>query len=279
MRRRTRVVLGALSVLLLAGIPIAVGVALRRLSFDHEYRPEYSVLPEIRVDGDSVWIRHVRAFRWAPDGSAVPGWTDRAYDVDDLRRVWFAISPFAGPWQGPAHTFLSFEFEGDRFLAVSVEARKEAGEDFSPLKGLMHRFELMYVIGDEPDLVGLRAVAFYDPVYLYPGRATPDQIRRLFLAVLRRASEVGRRPEFYNTIANNCTTNLARAINEVTPGRVPWSWRLDLPGYSDKLALKLGLLDTDLPLDSARRRYRVDDRVRVLAAADSAAFSVRIRGG
>ncbi len=252
-------------------------VAVRRPSYAHSYRPEQALLPSIAIDGSRVHIDHVRTFRYGPDSSVEPGYAERVYDLDRIRRVWFGVSPFAGLWRGPAHTFVSFEFADSVFIGISVEARKETGEDYSPFAGALRNYELMYVIADEPDLVGLRAVTWRDPVYLYPGRASPEQVRRLFLAMLRRAQELEHRPEFYNSVTDNCTTNIARAINEVTPGRVGWNYALALPGYSDRLALRLGLLDTDLPLDSARAHFRVDERARAVTPADSAAFSTLIR--
>ena len=46
------------------------------------------------------------------------------------------VVPFTGS-STMAHTFLSFEFAGPRFVAISVEARKERGERYGPVKGLL----------------------------------------------------------------------------------------------------------------------------------------------
>jgi hypothetical protein len=48
-----------------------------------------------------------------------------------------------------------------------------------------------------------------------------------------------------------------------------------LPAYSDELAYDLGLIETALPLDEARRRFRINDRA--ARYADDPAFSRRIR--
>ena len=58
--------------------------------------------------------------------------------------------------RGPAHAFVSFGFDDGGYVAISVEARREAGETYSPARGLMKQFEIMYVVGDERDLIGLR---------------------------------------------------------------------------------------------------------------------------
>jgi hypothetical protein len=55
-----------------------------------------------------------------------------------------------------AHTFLSFEFDNALPLCISIETRPEIGEGFSPVASLFKQFELIYVVGDERDLVRLR---------------------------------------------------------------------------------------------------------------------------
>ena len=52
------------------------------------------------------------------------------------------------------------------------------------------------------------------------------------------------------------------AYKIIAPERIPYNWRILLPGYSDAFAHQRKLLDTDLPLDSARAEYFVSGRVR-----------------
>jgi hypothetical protein len=80
----------------------------------------------------------------------------------------------------------------------------------------------------------------------------------------------------YNTLGNTCTTNLVRHVNDITPGRIPPSPAILFPGYSDRLAFDLGLIDTDLPLEQLRERYRINDLA--IEHADAPDFSRRIRG-
>ena len=159
---------------------------------------------------------------------------------------------------------------------MSVEARREADERYSLLGGLLQGFELAYVIGTEEDLIGLRALRG-DRIYLYPTVASPDQARALFVDMLERARATQDHPEFYNTLWNNCTTNLRDHVNRVTGADLPWGWGVLLPGYSDRLALDHGVLDTDLDLAAARRRYRADERASAALADAGEDFSRRIR--
>lgn len=246
-----------------------------RPSHDREWGPEQARVPTADILGDSVHIRGVRDFRWDDAGNGTAAWDERSYRLSEVRTVWFVLTPFSRDWRGPAHAFLSFGFADSQYVAVSVEARREDGEDYSLWKGLLKRFELLYVIGDERDLIGLRT-ARGDDVYLYPIRATPEQARALFVEVLARANGLAHRPEFYGTLRNNCTTNILRHVNRVATRPIRYGPRIFLPGYSDAVAHELGLIDTTLPLDEARRRFRITDRVKSIDtyAED---FSARLR--
>jgi hypothetical protein len=254
---RRRLLLGALGALLLLPLaPFAIAAA-RTPSHDRAWAPDQAVLPWAEVRGRELVVHGVRnaVYRTVDDFDV--RWEDRRYDLDALETVWFVVEPF-GDWKGPAHTFLSFGFAGGEYLALSVEIRKEVGESFSPWRGLIGDYELMYVAGDERDLIHLRASHRRDEVYLYPIRARREQVEAMLLGMLERANELRRRPELYNTVTNNCTSNLARHVNAIVPGRVPLGYEMVLPGFSDQLAHRLGLIDTDLPFAQARERFRVD---------------------
>jgi hypothetical protein len=134
----------------------------------------------------------------------------------------------------------------------------------------------MYVIGDERDLIPLRTDVRKVDVFLYPGRATPDQVQDLLVDMLERTNKLQRVPEYYDTINNNCTTNLVNHINKLRPGRIPKDVRVLLPGHSDKLAYDLGLLDVSEPFEIARNNARITSRAQIFR--DSPDFSARIRG-
>ena len=101
-----------------------------------------------------------------------------------------------------------------------------------------------------------------DEVFVYPIRASAEQVRSLFVEMLERADGLRRAPEFYNTLTNNCTTAILRHVNRIAPEPIPYGLRILLPGYSDALAHERGLVATELSLDAARARYRVDERAR-----------------
>lgn len=276
LRARLKTMLWALlGVLLIVVVAGAAAWSRRVPSHQRAWVGEQALLPSVTLDGGRVHVRNVRDFAYRSGTEFTAAYRDRTYDLEKLQRVWFGLSPFSRDWRGPAHAFLSFQFSDGQYVGVSVEARRQAGEAYSIWKGALRQYELIYVIGEERDLVGVRVLKD-DPVYLYPMRATPEQARALFVRMMRRAQQVEQRPEFYNTFSNNCTTNILEPVNQIAEKDIPFGLEILLPGYSDKLAHQRGLIDTDLPLDQARARFEVNARARdALSAPD---FSTRIRG-
>lgn len=244
-------------------------------SASRDWIPEQAVLPEAEFTGDVVHVRNIRDWDWRGDREPVARYTDRTYSLGRVDSIWYVLTPFAQSWRGPAHSFLSFGFDDQDYVAISVEARKEVGEVYSPVGGMLRRYELMYVVGTEQDLIGLRVFRHGGDVHVYPVRATKEGIRSLFIDMLERANRLATKPEFYGTLRNNCTTNILEHVNRLAPRRIRFGPRVLLPGYSDALAHDLGLLDTDLSLEAARAEFRVNDRVR--RHIDSPAFSTAIR--
>ena len=276
-RRRRWVIAELCSALVLGALAWALFVTGRPRS-DRDWAPDHKIEARVTFEAESVRVDSVRDFRHSRGGAFEAAYRSERFDLADVRRVWFALAPFTGAWSGLAHTFVSFELAGGRFLAVSVEARRERGEAYSLWGGLTRRFEVTYVVGTESDLLGVRALRG-DILYLYPSEASPDQAREMLADMLRRAQALQAEPEFYNTVTNNSATNLREHVNRVAPEPLPFGWGILFPGYSDELALERGLLATDLSLEAARVRYRVDERAKAVLAEGAPDFSVRIRGG
>ena len=210
--------------------------------------------------GDSAFIHRMRNYTYTAEDQFTPAYDDRRYDLNKLESVWFIVTPFSTHWRGPAHTFVSFGFTDSQYVAISVEARREPGEIYGPLTGLFKQFELIYVIGDERDLIGSRAVYGGYDVYLYPIRTSRERIRALFEEMLTRSNALSTKPEFYNTLTNSCTSNVVDHVNHIAPSAVPYGIKTILPGYTDDVAYSLGLIDNSITLEQARQRYKVNDR-------------------
>ena len=252
-----------------------VGSAFVRPSNSRHWIAGQERMPAAHFTGDSITIENVRNFEYRPNGDATEHWERRTYDLNKLQTVWFVLAPFDRERRGPAHTFLSFGFADSQFVSISVEARREVGEEYSLWRGLVRRYEIIYAIGDERDFIGLRANIRNDDVYVYPVRTTPAKARALLVRILEHANKLDEKPEFYNTLTNNCTTNILENVNAVSPHRIPYGREVLLPGYADELARRLDLIDSNLSLEQARARFLVNKRARQYA--NDPLFSLRIR--
>lgn len=248
-------------------------------SHDRDWSPDLAVLPyadfgDARASDHHVILRNIRNCAYESDSDYAVNYYDKRFDLQQLRTVDFIVVPFKET-PSLAHTMLSFGFADGEHVAVSAEARLERGETYSPVLGELRQYELMYVVADERDAILRRTKHRGVDVYVYRTIATPEQSRELFLDVMQRVNELAEVPEFYDTLSNNCTTNIVRHLNRRRPGRIPYDVRVLLPGFSDGLAYELGLLDTSLPFEEARRRARVTELAN--RAADAPDFSSRIR--
>lgn len=275
-RPRLRAAAIAVAALLLA--LAAAGWASIEPARDRVWAVDHRVAPLAERDAEDpgrLTIRNVRNFVHLGPDESIPAYETRRYDLSKLESVWLVVTPFSERFRGPAHVFVSFGFADSQFVAISVEARREVGESYSVWAGLLKRYELTYVIGDERDLIGRRALFDGDDVLLYPIRTNPALGRRLFLEMVERATVLAERPEFYNTVTNSCSSNLGAHVNRIARGRIPASWRVVLPGYADEVAHELGLIADSLDVAALRARYRINDRAQ--AAYEAPDFSLRIR--
>lgn len=248
----------------------------KKPSAQGDWQTHLAVLSTAEFNGDLITIKNVRNFRYGPTESDMhPAYYDKTYDLSKLKQVWYVTEPFKGQ-EYAAHTFLSFEFEGGEFLSITIEARKTKNQSYSVFKGMLRTYPLIYIAADERDVVLLRANLRKDDVYVYPVNTTPEKSKMLLKDMLERMNEIAVKPVWYNTFSANCTSSIAYHINKITPGKVPFSYKQWLTGNADELALELGLLDTELPLEQARAKYKINAVSEQIG--DSPNYSLKIRG-
>lgn len=262
------------SVLLLA-FAYGVLIVLVRPSLNRDWTLDQTVLARAEISGNRVVITNIRNIVYRTTSEYDVHYYDKTFELDKLQSVWYMVEPFSGHGAGAAHTLVSFGFEGGDYVAISVEIRKEKGESFSPLKGLLRRYELVYVIADERDVIKLRSNYRKDDVFLYPVETSKENMQKVFVSMLTRANKLATEPEFYNTLTNTCTTNLVAHVNEIVSGRIPFSYKVLMPAYSDELARDIGLIDTTRTIEELRTKYRINEKARIFA--DDPLFSERIR--
>ena len=245
-------------------------------SNDRDWQTEVSVAPYATVQGDLVTIHGVRNFDYRTETDFTPRWEDRTYDLRKLDSADIIAVYWAG--KAIAHIMVSFGFQGKDYLAVSIETRKEKGEEYSTLAGFFRQYELVYIVADERDVIRVRTT-YRQPqedVYIYRTRAPLRNIRRIFLDYIQTMNEMHKQARFYNTLTTNCTTTILMHTR-MNPESPPISWKILLSGYVPDYLYELGRIDTTKPFAELEKFSHVNARAH--AADKDPEFSQRIREG
>jgi len=243
-------------------------------SHDRDWIPEQARLARAQTRGDHVSLSNVRSFRWRSATDRDERWVSRELDLTHVRGLDVIVSSWG--WDNLVHTIVSWDIEGQEPLAISIESRRERGEDFDPLLGFLRQFELIYVVADEADVVALRASHRREQVHLFRTSTSADAARRLLVAYLEELEAVGHGPAVYASLWRECSTAARGNVAEIGRGDT-WDWRVVLNGHVDELLYERGLLDDSLSLDALRRASDVTERAR--SADGDPGFSTLIRDG
>ncbi len=243
-------------------------------SLYRDWELQDTLLPQITFSGSSIKVQNIRNHTWTSDTEFVPGYYDDIFNLDEIEKVYYSITPFSDKvW--PAHTMLSFSFSWGKNIVISAELRKERGESFDALKWILNQFEIQYVIASEFDIIKLRTNYRKNQVYMYPIDTSKEKIQTLFRSMMIRADKLTREPEFYNTLWNNCTTTILQHANALRKDKISWGVYTLLPAHSDEIVYQAWLMDTDLSLTEARTYYRIDEVAR--SVSGEVDFSETIR--
>ncbi|EKO41124.1 MAG: hypothetical protein B193_0174 [Solidesulfovibrio magneticus str. Maddingley MBC34] len=243
-------------------------------SGDRNWQQDVAVLPYAEISGDTVTVRNIRDFVYRSETEYQPRYYDKTFDLNKLD----SVDLIAVYWMGDAiaHVMMSFGFAGQDYLCLSIETRKEQGEEYSSLKGFFKQYEQIYVAADERDVIRLRT-DYRNPredVYLYRTRMPPENARKLFLEYMKTINSLRDKPEFYNTLTTNCTTNVVRHFRAFG-GRLRYNWKILLSGYMPLYAYEIGGLDDSLPFEELKARSYINPKAQ--AVGDAPDFSARIR--
>lgn len=237
-------------------------VAAFRPSHDRDWELGHEALPHIVYSATSseFTIENFRDFTWTGGFEAEPNYISKTLDLDKISTVDVFISHF-DDFEGLAHIFLSFGFTDGEQVAVSLETRRESDEKFSPLLGLLRQFEIIYVVGSEPDIVGVRTNHRDERVYLYHTKAKPEQAKALFLELATKINGIYDQPRMYNTLTHNCTNELTRPVEKISDVNFPITWKSILPGYFDEVLYDLEIIDTTLPFAETKSKHFLNNEL------------------
>jgi len=101
-------------------------------------------------------------------------------------------------------------------------------------------------------------------LYKIPLKISEEFIERLFLVMVKESELLRETPRFYNTVATNCFTEIMRMMfkvdKKVLPGLALGHF---FRGMSDKMLLRMGLIDSNLDdIKSTRRSFRIDPLIK-----------------
>jgi len=243
-------------------------------SNEGDWQPDVARTASASIEGNIVTLRNVRNFDWRSETDYTPRWETRRYDLSQLRGADMFLS-YWGP-RNIAHTIMSWEFADGQHLAVSIETRKKVGQSYSAVLGFFRQYEIYYVVADERDLVGVRAMYRGENLYLYRLKYPVAQARAVLLDYLKEINRLDRQPEWYNALVHNCTTTIRQHAQNVSAGR-PLDWRILANGHIDELGYERGQIDTALPFAELRRRSDITAKAK--AAYPGGIFSRAIRAG
>lgn len=248
---------------------------------DRAWDDEFSRVTTAYAEGDSIVLTNVRDWTYSgPFAVAEKQWIDTlAVNPDDITRTWFLLDQFS-THEGVGHTFLSFERKDGGAVSFSIEARREEGETYSVLGGVLNAYELQYLWGTERDFVPLRTVYLEHSVRMYPLTLSKEESQALFRALTEETNQLAQKPRFYHTLLANCTNMLAKIVNEHYPGRLPYDIAWNLTGYADRYLMEQGLIERTGSNEETRHAadltpHRED--IQAAASMSPEAFSAFVR--
>ena len=243
-------------------------------SNDRDWQPDVARAPTVSMNGDLITVHNVRNFHYRSETDFDEHYEDRTYDRSKLAAVDLIMS-YWGP-RHICHSFVTFVFDDGQHLCISIETRKEKGEAYSAVRGLFRQFELIYIFGDERDLIGLRTNCRGEDVYVYRLRIGDRRLHEIFDDYLRVANQLASDPDWYNAITDSCSIGIVYR-SWASQGHKPFRLKYLLNGHWDEYLYLDGSIFNELPFDQVRSMSRVNEHAKATTANQD--FSTVIRAG
>jgi hypothetical protein len=243
-------------------------------SNDRNWQRDVTATPYATIQGDEVTVHNIRNLNYRTETDFDVRYYDKTFDLKKLD----SVDLLAVYWMGDAiaHIMISFGFQGNDYIAFSIETRKEQGEDYSTIKGFFKQYELIYIVGDERDLIRVRT-DYRNPredVYLFRFKTDPERARKFFLEYVRQINFMKNKPEWYNTLTTNCTTNIIQHMRAFG-GRARYNWKILLSGYAPQYAYEMGGIDRSMPFEELKKLGHINKKVQMIG--NDPQFSRKIR--
>ncbi len=243
-------------------------------SNDRVWKADSKVLAYAEVDGDNIVIKNIRHCKYRSETDYDVRYYDKKINLNDL----VSLDLILVDWglEKIVHTMFSFGFKDGTYLCISIETRMEQGEKYSALNGFFRQYELMYVLADERDLIGLRTnYRVGEDVYIYPLIVkSQQQVKELFMEYINRINSLYHSPEWYNALTENCMTSSYRLIKKHSPQN-RWHWKVLMNGYVAELAYEGGSIYNKIPYSEVKKMSLINKEAE--KCSDESNFSHDIR--
>lgn len=182
-------------------------VWLRHPSLSREWDDDVSLLAGVELPGQGlVRLGNIRDWSYTQGSVVSQRYFDATFDPQHIVDVWMYEQQLDDTgWI--AHTFLVFEFadrEGPtRYLGLSVETRRESGEEYSLIGGVLRSFEVTHIWATESDLVTRRVLYLDYPLTRYRLKIPEEYRARIFMQFAQETDDLATAPRWYNTVTNN----------------------------------------------------------------------------
>jgi len=254
---QTKQILGwTFRVLLVGALGLLIFVSLREPSLNRTWDEDVGILAGVEISNDqTVTLTQIRDWRYAINSITSKEYFDASFDPNDIvaMLMYEQLLDAAGLI---SHTFLVFEFDDSydrgRYLGLSVETRREQGEEYSIIGGALRSFEITHIWATEKDLVSRRVQYLDYPLTRYRLEIPAEYRSRIFLKFAQETRSLASVPRWYNTASNNCTSSLIRYVNESEPGAIPFHYSHVLTGKVDEYLERLGYKASDYSLHITR---------------------------
>lgn len=221
---------------------------------DRDWTENLAVMPKVTLAGDDFALDPVMDWSYTADGPASKDATTFAARISEVKNIWFMVEPQPGQAYA-AHTLLLFEFPDDRIVGLTVEARLEKNETYDAVAGMLNKYELAYMWNTAKEVLERRAVYLDKDIYIYPLTLSAEQRQSFLRGLLERSIDIQVHPRFYNTLASNCTNELAKAA------KLAWHHSWILTGYSPQRLYDLKMIPGPT-FKAARERAFIADQLR-----------------
>ena len=221
-------------------------VSTRTPSLDRTWDEDVSVLTGVDIGQDKkITLTRVRDWHYSIEAITEKSYFSEAFDPNDIVAMWMYEQQLDSAGL-IAHTFVVFEFDDSygraKYLGLSVETRREQGEEYSVVGGALRKFEITHIWATEKDLVTRRVQYLDYPLTRFRLEIPPEYRARIFRKFAEETQSLATQPQWYNTASNNCTSSLIKYVNESEPDAIPIHYSYVFTGKVDDYLERLGYL-------------------------------------